>query len=278
MSKLAMGVKTTLIVACQAIGGLALSMPSAALAQEMDGGDPPAVPMYRVEVLIFRHLDQSRTTEEVHAPLDPGLPPNFNIDGLGEIPDATTPSDTAGGAATTSGLQPTGHAATSVKFLLLEPVPAPPDFVQLAPAQFKLTEAWDKLNDVEAYGPVLHIAWLQPARAEAEAVPYDLVITDADPNVVTGTLTLYKQRFLHFEVDLTMREADDPVDNSASSFWNRFSFVLDDEDVVYRIHQSRRIRNDTVQYFDHPQFGVIAAITELVVEPGDAPKSAARTQ
>jgi hypothetical protein len=267
MSKLAMGVKTTLIVACQAIGGLALSMPSAALAQEMDGGDPPAVPMYRVEVLIFRHLDQSRTTEEVHASLDPGLPPNFNIDGLGEIPDATTPSDTAGDA-----------AATSVKFLLLEPVPAPPDFVQLAPAQFKLTEAWDKLNDVEAYGPVLHIAWLQPARAEAEAVPYDLVITDADPNVVTGTLTLYKQRFLHFEVDLTMREADDPVDNSASSFWNRFSFVLDDEDVVYRIHQSRRIRNATVQYFDHPQFGVIAAITELVVEPGDAPKSAARTQ
>jgi hypothetical protein len=276
MSKLAIGVRTTLIVALQTIGALALSMPSSALAQEAEAVDPPAVPIYHVEVLIFRHLDQSRTTEETHAPLDQGLPPDFDIERLDEIPAATTPGDSTGGAPATVAQLATRHAASSVKFLLLEPVPAPPDFVQLLPAQFKLTETWDTLNDVEAYEPVLHIAWLQTARAEAEAVPYDLVITAADPDVVTGTVTLYKQRFLHFDVDLTMREADDPADNSASGFWSRFSFVLDDEDVVYRIHQSRRIRGDALQYFDHPQFGVIAGITKLVVEEGDGPETAAR--
>jgi hypothetical protein len=74
-----------------------------------------------------------------------------------------------------------------------------------------------------------------------------------------------------------MRDADDPADNSASGFWSRFSFVLDDETVVYRINQSRRIRGDTLQYFDHPQFGVIAAITEVVIEKGDGPETAAAT-
>jgi hypothetical protein len=275
MSKLAISARTTLIVALQTIGALALSVPSSAPAQEAQASDPPAVPMYHVEVVIFRHLDQSRTTEEAHTPLDPGLPPDFDIAGLGDIPAATTPDDTTGAPATVA-LLPTRRAASSVKFQLLEPVPAPPDFVQLLPTQFKLTETWDTLNDVEAYEPVLHIAWLQPARAEAEAVPYDLVITAADPDVVTGTLTLYKQRFLHFDVDLTMREADDPVDNSASGFWSRFSFVLDDDDVVYRIHQSRRIRGNALQYFDHPQFGVIAGISKLVVEEGDGPETAAR--
>ncbi len=263
MSKLAIGVGRTLIVAFQAFG--ALSVPSSALAQETEASDLPAVPMYHVEVLIFRHLDQSRTSEEIHAPLDPGLPSDFDLDGLTEIPVATTPGDTP------------SRAASSVEFLLLEPVPAAPEFLQLLPAQFKLTETWYTLNEVEAYEPVLHIAWLQAARAETEAVPYDLVLTAADPDVLTGTLTLYKQRFLHLDVDLTMRDADDPADNSASGFWSRFSFVLDDETVVYRINQSRRIRGDTLQYFDHPQFGVIAAITEVVIEKGDGPETAAAT-
>lgn len=273
MSRIAIVVRTILISALQAIG--ALSMPSDAPAQDAQANDPPAVPMYHVEVLIFRHLDQSRTTEEVGAPVDPVLPSDFDIGGLGEIPVATTPADTPGGAAAAGVLLPIGPRASSVEFLLLEPVPAPSDFLQLLPTQFKLTEAWDTLTEVEAYEPVLHIAWLQPARSAAEAVPYDLVITAADPDAVTGTLTLYKQRFLHLEVDLTMREADDPADSSASSFWSRFNFVLDDENVVYRINQSRRIRGDALQYFDHPQFGVIAAITELVVEEEDGPETAA---
>lgn len=273
MSRIAIGVRTILIAALQAIG--TLSLPSNAPAQDAQANDPAAVPMYQVEVLIFRHLDQSRTTEEVSAPVDPVLPSDFDIDGLADSPVTTTPADTPGGAAAAGVLPPTGPRASSVEFLLLEPVPSPPDFLQLLPAQFKLTEAWDTLTEVEAYEPVLHIAWLQPARSAAEAVPYDLVITAADPDVVTGTLTLYKQRFLHLEVDLTMQEADDPTDSSASSFWSRFNFVLDDENVVYRINQSRRIRGDALQYFDHPQFGVIAAVTELVVEEEDGPEAAA---
>ena len=275
MSKLAIAVGTTLIVTLQGLG--ALSVPSTALAQEADASDRPAVPIYHVEILIFRHLDQSRTTEEVSAPLDPALPPDFEIDQLGEIPATTTPGDTTGGSAANVALLPTGFATSSVEFLLLEPVPAAPEFIQLRPVQFKLTETWDTLTEVEAYEPVLHIAWLQPAHAEIEAVPYDLVLTAADPDVLTGTLTLYKQRFLHLDVDLTMQEADDPTDNSASGFWSRFSFVLDDETVVHRINQSRRIRGDNLQYFDHPQFGVIAAITELVVEENEGPEIAART-
>ena len=207
MSGPAQRITTTLLVALQTIGYVAASMPSAALAQQAKAGDPPALPRYRVEVLIFRYLDQSRTTEEIQAQPDSVLPPDFDVNGLGGTPDKATQRDTAGSAAATPLV--TDHVAASVEFLLLDPFPTPPNFVQLVATQFKLTEVWDKLNQVEAYGPVLHIAWLQPARRAAEAVPYDLVITPVDPDVITGTLTLYKERFLHLEVDLTMREAND---------------------------------------------------------------------
>lgn len=260
MSGPAQRITTTLLVALQTIGYVTASMPSAALAQQAKAGDPPALPRYRVEVLIFRYLDQSRTTEEIQAQPDSVLPPDFDVNGLGGTPDKATQRDTAGSAAATPLV--TDHVAASVEFLLLDPFPTPPNFVQLVATQFKLTEVWDKLNQVEAYGPVLHIAWLQPARRAAEAVPYDLVITPVDPDVITGTLTLYKERFLHLEVDLTMREANDVEADSTSGFSSRFELFPDNDDAVYRMNQSRRIRTSNLQYFDHPRFGVIAAVTE----------------
>lgn len=255
-------VTATLLVVLQTIGYIIILMPPAALAQQAKAGDPLTLPRYRVEVLIFRHLEQSRTTEEFEAHPDPFLPPNFDVNALGETPDTPTQRETTGMASATVVPLATGHAAASVEFLLLDPLPSPPNFVQLVAAQFKLTKVWDRLNQIEAYGPVLHIAWLQSARQAAEAVPYDLVITAADTDIITGTLTLYKQRFLHLEIDLTMRGASDMTVASASGSSSPFQFSPDNDEPIYRMNQSRRIRAGNLQYFDHPWFGVISAVTE----------------
>jgi len=262
MNGLTQRITATLLVALQTIGYVIVLMPPAALAQQAKAGDPLTLPRYRVEVLIFRHLEQNRTTEEFETQLDLFLPPNFGVNALTETPDTPTQRETTGmGAATVLPLAP-GHAAASVEFLLLDPLPSPPNFVQLVAAQFKLTKVWDKLNQIEAYGPVLHIAWLQSARQAAEAVPYDLVITPADTDIITGTLTLYKQRFLHLEIDLTMRGASDMKVASSSGSSSPFQFSPDNDEPIYRMNQSRRIRAGNLQYFDHPWFGVISAVTK----------------
>ena len=255
-------VTAILLVVLQTISYIIALMPPAALAQQAKAGDPLTLPRYRVEILIFRHLEQNRTTEEFETQLDLFLPPNFDVNALTETPDTPTHRETTGmGADKVVPLGP-GHAAASVEFLLLDPLPSPPNFVQLVAAQFKLTKVWDKLNQIEAYGPVLHIAWLQSARRETEAVPYDLVITAADPDIITGNLTLYKQRFLHLEIDLTMRGVSDMKVASASGFSSPSQFSSDNEESIYRMNQSRRIRAGNLQYFDHPWFGVISAVTE----------------
>ena len=94
-------VTATLLVVLQTIGYIIILMPPAALAQQAKAGDPLTLPRYRVEVLIFRHLEQSLTTEEFEAHPDPFLPPNFDVNALGETPDTPTQRETTGMASAT---------------------------------------------------------------------------------------------------------------------------------------------------------------------------------
>ena len=40
--------------------------------------------------------------------------------------------------------------------------------------------------------------------------------------------------------------------------------------MIYQLDESRRIRGTGAHYFDHPKFGVIAEIREIVIEEPDA--------
>jgi hypothetical protein len=73
-----------------------------------------------------------------------------------------------------------------------------------------------------------------------------------------GTLTLFRERFLHVMVNLALAgpDAGGTVNPPA------------------RISQARRIRNRTPHYFDHPQFGAIIGVR--LVEPAAAAAPAAQ--
>ena len=121
---------------------------------------------------------------------------------------------------------------------------------------------------MDIYEPLLHLGWTQQARSRAEANPFDMAHPDARRAGVTGTVILYKERYLHLKLDLTLDPT--PVPETVE-LPGEFSIMAEERwderappaPIVYHLEESRRLRGEDTQYFDHPQFGVIASIREI---------------
>jgi len=95
------------------------------------------------------------------------------------------------------------------------------------------------------------------------------------PHILDGTFTLRRGRFLHVDVDLgytktvdiepaaTPGDTTTPADSAAPAAPQTTSYYV-------RMVQSRRIRNDKLNYLDHPLFGVLFLITPYQAPGNDA--------
>jgi len=99
-----------------------------------------------------------------------------------------------------------------------------------------------------------------------QTAPADTASTPAEaPHILDGTFTLRRGRFLHVDVDLgytktvsiepsaTPGDTTTPADSAAPAAPTTSYYV--------RMVQTRRIRNDRLNYLDHPLFGVLFLIT-----------------
>ncbi len=128
-------------------------------------------------------------------------------------------------------------------FLLLSPRSVAP--AQALPSQtLQLNRVLSRLQQLDAYQPLAHFGWLQVATAKGDAENYWLDATIPETTGLSGFLKVYKERFLHLAVDLQFL----PRDGSAASF---------------SISESRRLRDEELQYFDNPRFGVIASVRRV---------------
>jgi len=208
----------------------------------------PPEPRYAVEVIIFEHVDQSRSTPEVP------VPPALMLPG-----DAASPLPEP----------PPGNTRAPLSFLLLDPRLGQPDFLALAPEEKVLDGAYRRLEQLDAYRPLVHLAWTQQAWPRNAAEALDLENRGLAPPGLSGQLTLYKERYVHLALDLAL-----VVDSESP----RVS-IMDGKAATAgaaRIVESRRLRGAAAQYFDNPRFGAIAQVWELTPpkeEPADAADS-----
>jgi hypothetical protein len=191
---------------------------------------------YTVEVIIFRYAEDVGAGGELFLPDEPELPPDE--DAL-EFTDEMPPPEPA----------PRPEE---------EPEPLPdPEFVLLGEDDFKLTDAYGRLEELDAYEPLMHFGWTQLALEQ-----------DLD-----GTLTLYLGRYLHLVVDLQLRKPELELPAEASPGFNAFDAApaLPTPPTYYRLRESRIVKNGELRYFDHPRFGVLARVTR--VEEEESPES-----
>ena len=241
---------------------------------------------YSVEVIVFEYAGTAANTTEIFDPepmpeaplflegdLDPDAAPAVFSDR--PLPVAIDPADDEALM-----LEP-GEEPPSVLLTgeTLEEIPtfesAGIEFID--PAGYQLTSAWERLENLDAYRPLMHTAWIQPTVEKEETSPLPLRRIGDPPLRLTGEFTLYLSRFLHLVVDLSLEQRPSPgatagpdrvryYGDSQSSASLSFGPEFAEPRTIYRINEDRIVRNNEVRYYDHPKFGVIARITRIEEE------------
>jgi len=214
-----------------------------------------APPRYEVELILFRHIDQSRNTPEIPAASSIFNPSPLDLT-LAEIPLPPPVESTGGNPLIIVTGTPVRRAP--IEFHLIELDPAYPDFVPLREDTRTLNRTYERLEQIDAYEPLLHIGWIQPARNTGDSRPYRFEPPTTEGTGISGTVTLYKERYLHLEIDLALETEHQPV---STPFF--FRAGGDDAPDVFKLTESRRIRGTVTHYFDSPQFGLITRVQEV---------------
>ncbi|MBT8444421.1 MAG: hypothetical protein HKN81_07150 [Gammaproteobacteria bacterium] len=231
--------------------------------------EPWMTDRYEVEIIVFRHLDQARNTPEQPAVAQivaaslPGL--------YAEVPEA--PYVVAPNSA--ARVDDDRPRPPDVSFYLLDTNPDYPDYVPLDDGK-RMTRVHARLDQLDAYAPMLHRAWILAARPADEAVAVYVRSDEIGDFSVTGTIKLFKERYVHLRLDLQMASVAEQTITPETETWPTFGDVyptrepaqapLQADTPAYNLTESRRIRGENAQYFDHPQFGVLARISAIELE------------
>ena len=218
-----------------------------ALAQEtLEEKEELEIRRYTVEMIIFSYAQGVSTGSEI---FPPDLPPDVEIVDdmpLDDLSDATT--------------------LESVPEIVAEPEVIEDkkyELVMLAEEDFGLLEAYEHLERLDAYEPLMHFGWTQPTYPDEEVEARPLSSFATPPDGLEGELTLYLSRYLHLAIKLQLDEsvADEPVEDGYYDDYSEDSPI--NYPVRFRIDEDRIFRNGELRYFDHPKFGVLAKITRV---------------
>ena len=254
---------TKILLAIALLSGL---LGSTLYAADVDADEEDVKPqLYQVELLVFRYLDQSRTTAEI-----PRLPePEFE-----DVLDEKLAQ-----------LSMAEHSPEPTSVITSDAVPLaeiiePERFWRVTSEESRqlLSEA-QRLQQLEAYELIEHLAWIQPAPelSNAEDIyldeilsanvsldnlqsPDDIENRNTRAHSLQGSIKLYKKRYLHLVIDFGLAEPE----RSTFSAFAQSDQRLPVAETLPAITDSHRMRLGRLVYFDQPSFGVIAQIVKLV--------------
>ena len=168
--------------------------------------------------------------------------------------------------------------------------------------ELTMRDTWDRLDRLDAYAPLLHVGWAQPALGEEEAQPITIDEFGVPVDGLEGQFTLYLSRYLHLVVNLDLlAERGDGVDvdgvdadagrdlsyeetvalygrseglRSTARLGGRDPAADDIEGLApapvlkvlplrYTIDENRIVNSGERRYFDHPKFGVVAKVERV---------------
>jgi hypothetical protein len=212
---------TTVKIEAICLAALALFFATVgAIAQEAE-----APQVYQVELILFRHADQSRTTSEI---------PRMPEPEIADILEQDLPRIEAADPYTTS-YENMGEVI--------------PFWQLLDSDQLRLNGISNRVNSLGAYELLAHVGWLQKAPDAADAEEIVLLDLGIGQEQAIGSIKLLQRRYLHLAVDVTLVSG------------NRDTFsVFSASKTAPAINESRRMRLEDLVYFDQPKFGIIAMV------------------
>ena len=123
-------------------------------------------------------------------------------------------------------------------------------FVQSIPAaQFQLNSVAQKLQNTSNYQPIAHFAWQQTTSSWGSRAGFTVAKLAGTVPGLSGIFYLESGDYLHLGMSLNYQTSNPPAALAASP------------GTVFSLSESRRVKWDELNYYDHPAFGVIALVT-----------------
>jgi hypothetical protein len=123
-------------------------------------------------------------------------------------------------------------------------------FVQAIPAsKFQLNGVEARLRNTANYSPIAHFAWQQTASSWGSRAGFTVTKLAGDVPGLSGIVFLERGNYLHLGMALNYQSSNPPPGLGA------------DPGTVFNLNESRRVKFDQLNYYDHPAFGVIALVT-----------------
>lgn len=228
---------------------------------------------YTVEVIVFAYNEDISTGTET-------FEPEVIMPAIDELADAPASDDSAIDIETDRAAAdvPADGADTELRYI------HPFTYVKLEEQELTLTDAWSQLDRLDAYQPLMHFGWTQPTIPQDQTPALELVRFGGVPPGLEGSLQLYRSRFLHLVVDVSLaaKAVDLPFGTAANNgpvavygddrlqtIGGNEEFMLQYAPLRYRINEDRILRNGETRYYDHPKFGVIAKLSLIEKQPVD---------
>lgn len=227
---------------------------------DIDSEEPPSPQYYQVELIVFRHLDQSGTTYEIPRMPEPEMTDFLEQDlarlAGEQLPTQAEPDEAPAPIITVTSDEPTDE-------LIEEALPA---WLPVDSNNLLLTNAATTIDELAAYELLVYLNWAQTAEDVTIAEALDLQELGADASILTGKVELHQRRYLHLTLEVALTGPGAATDTGL--FGDAFQMFASHA-ALPAIKDSRRIRLNRLHYFDQPQFGVIATVSRLVVPEDD---------
>jgi hypothetical protein len=205
-------------------------------------------PWYQVEVIVFRYANTVVAGREQMLKLK--MRPDFRDAQPLADPDTQSRDDELRASPNEVGIA------------------GPRAFESLARGELTTAGIVQRLRSVQAYDPVLHVGWRQPAQGAGRTSSV-LLSNHAPTSAFRGTPPADQLDAFSDEgprLEGTLRVQSDRQLSVAVDFFN------DDGTSIGRITERRAIRFKELNYFDDPSFGIIVQVTpyrfgDLIEEP-----------
>jgi hypothetical protein len=239
---------------------------ASALAQDVAPEEvPPDVRRYTVEMIIFSYAQSVSAGSEIFVPDEP---PALDLTAEGELVDGMLPDLTM-----TDDVEDVEELAEDNLEEELEDEDSKYALIMLPEEDFLLLDAFERLDNLDAYTPLMHFGWTQPTYPQEDTEVRSLSSFMTPPEGLEGDLSLYLSRYLHLAVNLQLDapvEEEEPPALDRGRFYDDYDYFSEDAVVTYpvryRIEEDRIFRNGELRYYDHPKFGVLAKITRVEEE------------
>ena len=139
--------------------------------------------------------------------------------------------------------------------------------------ELKYTNIYNNIRYSKRYTAINHIGWLQPKKDMNKSIPVYFSAgqvyfnNTAESPELMGTLKLTSKKYVHAKLDLLLNLPAKTDPSYAKQFELVKNFDGKFSDNVYLqsflLSEDRRLKNNELNYFDHPVFSAIVVVSEV---------------